>query len=62
MAKPMCEKCWFRGRYDGNPESFLGRLWRWHTNWCPGWKGYMNTLPADERRRLAEQYNLRKFL
>jgi hypothetical protein len=50
------------GAIDRNPESILGRLWRWHTNWCPGWKGYMNILPEDERKRLAEKYNLRKFL
>jgi hypothetical protein len=22
------------------PTSLLGRIWRWHTRWCPGWKAY----------------------
>jgi hypothetical protein len=61
MAMPMCETCWFRGRYDRDPKSLVGRLWRWHANWCPGWKAYMNSLPEDERKRLAGQYNLNKF-
>ena len=61
MAKPMCETCWFRGRYDRNAQSLVGRLWRWHAGWCPGWKSYMNSLPEDERKRLAEHYQLDKF-
>ncbi len=62
MAKPLCEQCAFRARYDRNPRSFLGRLWRWHANWCPGWKGYMNSLPEDERTKLAEKYDLKRYL
>ena len=34
---------------DNNPKSFLGRIWRWHTTWCPGWKAYMKSLPDEER-------------
>ena len=58
MAKPMCDKCWLRGRYERSSKSLLGRLWRWHAGWCPGWKGYFNSLPEDERQKLAELYNL----
>jgi len=58
MAKLMCEKCWFRGRYDHNPTSLLGKFWRWHAGWCPGWRGYMRSLPEDEKQRLADIYKL----
>jgi hypothetical protein len=35
----------------------LGRLWRWHTNFCPGWKAYMKSLPDEEKKALTEKYN-----
>ena len=58
---PGCASCRFRARYDKNPRSFLGRLWRWHTGWCPGWKKYMLSLPDEERRELAARYGMKKF-
>jgi hypothetical protein len=61
MAEQNCANCDFRAKYDNNPKSFLGRLWRWHINWCPGWKGYITSLPQDERARLAEKYNFTKY-
>jgi hypothetical protein len=61
MAKSSCEKCAFRAKYDNNPSSFLGRLWRWHANWCPGWSGYMKSLPKEERSRLAKKYGMTKY-
>ena len=51
-----CEQCQFRARYDRNPRSLLGRLWKWHTGWCPGWKAYLKSLPEDERRRVRQAY------
>ncbi len=42
-----CETCGLRRRAEEKPNSFLARLWRWHTGWCPGWKKY--------QRHLAEQ-------
>jgi len=27
-------------------KAILGRLWRWHTTWCPGWKAYRQLLTA----------------
>ncbi len=36
MANHNCEKCGFRAKYDRDPRSLLGRIWRWHANWCPG--------------------------
>ena len=62
MAENNCENCKFRFKYDNNPKSFLGRLWRWHINWCPGWKEYMTSLPNDEKRQLAEKYNFKKYI
>lgn len=60
MAKSNCEDCGFRARYDKNPKSILGRLWRWHINWCPGWKGYMKEVSDDQRADLISKYNLKK--
>ena len=61
MAKHNCENCNFRAKYDNSPRSFLGRLWKWHISWCPGWKRYMTSLPGDERTTLAEKYDLKKY-
>jgi len=61
MSDHNCETCGFRAKYDNNPKSILGRIWRWHANWCPGWKGYITSLPDDERIRLAEKYNMNKY-
>ncbi len=62
MHKHNCAACAFRKKYDQAPKSFLGRLWRFHINWCPGWKSYMNSLDETERKALAEKYLLQKFL
>jgi len=60
MANSKCETCAWRARYEKSPKSFLGRLWRWHAGWCPGWKAYMRSLAEDERSRLAKKYGLTK--
>jgi len=57
MAEKTCVSCPFRARHDKNPRSILGRIWRWHVNFCPGWKGYMKSLPEDEKGLLIEKYN-----
>jgi len=51
-----CESCSLRARYDGNPRSILGRMWKWHTRWCPGWKAYLRSLPDKEREDLLNRY------
>jgi hypothetical protein len=56
MGEPGCSHCSFRARYDAKPESFLGRLWRWHANFCPGWNSYMKSLPGEEKKALVEAY------
>lgn len=60
MLKHNCKQCRFRAKYDNNPQSFLGRLWRFHINFCPGWKSYMKTLPEEESVKVAENYGLQK--
>ncbi len=59
MADHNCEKCAFRKKYDNKPISFLGRLWRWHINWCPGWKKYYNGLDENKKSETAKQYGLK---
>ncbi len=60
MADHNCKTCRFRGAYDNNPKSVLGRIWRWHINWCPGWKKYMAAQEAPDQARLAEKYQLKR--
>jgi hypothetical protein len=57
MADHNCMNCSFRAKYDINPKSFLGRLWRWHIGWYPGWKAYKKFLTDSERNELIERYN-----
>jgi hypothetical protein len=51
-----CEKCKFRAKYDKNPRSLLGRIWKWHIGWCPGWKSYLKSLSAEEKEKMATLY------
>lgn len=55
-AMNRCEKCRFRAQYDKNPHSILGRIWKWHTGWCPGWKAYLKTLPDEARQEMVQRY------
>ena len=57
--KTLCARCPFRAHYDRKPRSLLGKLWRWHINWCPGWMIYMKSLPDDERETVKQQYSLK---
>lgn len=56
-----CENCYFRATYDKKPSSLLGRIWRWHAGWCPGFKKYINSLPDAQRHELAERYRMHKY-
>jgi len=56
MSNSSCATCAFRATYDADPRSILGRIWRWHANFCPGWKGYMTSLPDDEKQALIARY------
>jgi hypothetical protein len=39
-----CATCPMRQKAEANPKSFMSRLWKWHTGWCPGWKAYQKAL------------------
>ena len=62
MAEAGCANCAMRAKYDENPKSFAGRFWRWHINWCPGWKSFMKSLPEDEKTEIAKKYGMKKYL
>lgn len=55
-----CSQCTLRGKYDVKPNSFAGKFWRWHINFCPGWKGYFTSLTSDEQNEIREKYNFKK--
>jgi hypothetical protein len=61
MPELKCANCGLRARYDKNPRSLLGRFWRWHINFCPGWKGYFTSLSPEEKAALAEKYHFKKY-
>jgi hypothetical protein len=42
-----CETCPMRLKAEAKPKSFMVRLWRWHTRWCPGWKAYQEHLTQE---------------
>ena len=56
-----CETCPFRAKYDNNPKSFAGRIWRWHINFCPGWKNYFTHQDEGTKLALREKYNFKKY-
>ncbi len=56
-----CSKCSMRVKFDKNPKSFVGRFWRWHINFCPGWKAYFTSLPLDEQAELRKKYTFTKY-
>ncbi|MGL5682344.1 MAG: hypothetical protein ACRDDZ_04710 [Marinifilaceae bacterium] len=47
--KHACESCAFRKRAERKPNSILGRIWQWHTRFCPGWKAYQKSLPQQDK-------------
>jgi hypothetical protein len=51
-----CDHCAFRKKYDNAPQSFLGRLWKWHIRWCPGWKSHLRSQPEEKRAELLKRY------
>jgi hypothetical protein len=60
MAQP-CENCKLSAHHDKNPKSLMGRFWRWHINFCPGWKAYFTSLAPDRQAALREKYNFKKY-
>lgn len=58
MPHHNCPTCKLRARYDRAPKSLVGRLWRWHIRFCPGWRAYMKSLPAEERAAIERTYSI----
>lgn len=56
-----CETCPMRAKYDREPKSFAGRFWRWHINFCPGWKGFFLDQTPEKQAELRKQYNFTKY-
>lgn len=56
-----CANCPIRAKHDSKPKSLAGRFWRWHINFCPGWKSYFTSLPDDQKELLRKQYNFTKY-
>jgi len=54
-----CANCPLRAKYDTAPRSLGGRFWRFHINFCPGWKSYIKSLPDSEKLAVKSKYNLR---
>ena len=59
MKQHNCEQCPIRAKYDNAPKSLIGRFWRWHINFCPGWKKYMSSLDEENKNALKEKYELK---
>lgn len=56
-----CENCKLRANYDKNPKSLLGRIWHWHTGFCPGWKAFFTAQDEETKAVLREKYNFKKY-
>ena len=56
-----CENCKIRAHYDRKPNSPMGRFWRWHIIFCPGWRNYFTSLSPEEQQKLREKYNFTKY-
>ncbi|PZX20009.1 hypothetical protein LX69_00459 [Breznakibacter xylanolyticus] len=60
MEQHNCDTCPLRARYDRNSKSLMGRFWRWHIRFCPGWKAYFQSLDANAQQLLVNQYQLKR--
>jgi hypothetical protein len=61
MAEQQCENCKLRAKYDTKPKSILGRFWKWHITFCPGWKTYIRSQTDEKRTQLFERYGTIKY-
>ena len=56
-----CETCPMRAKYDQNPKSLVGRFWRRHINFCPGFRAYFTHQDEEIQKEIREKYNFRKY-
>lgn len=61
MTEYPCANCKLRAHYDKNPKSLGGRFWRWHINFCPGFRGYFTSLDDETKAQLREKYKFEKY-
>ena len=61
MKTYKCATCPMRAKHDAKPTSFVGRFWRWHINFCPGWKSYFNSLSDVDKEDIRQKYNFKKY-
>lgn len=61
MVKHKCECCQIKAMYDAKPTSLVGRLWKWHINFCPGWKAYFMSLSKEEKDEIRIRYSFSKY-
>lgn len=54
-----CANCKIRAQYDKNPKSLIGRLWHFHTKFCPGFKAYLKSLSDEERVEICAKYDIK---
>ena len=59
--KQNCENCKLRTHYEKNPQSILGRFWRWHINLCPGWKAYFTSQSEAKKAEIRDKYTFTKY-
>ncbi|MDR2894433.1 MAG: hypothetical protein LBU97_03105 [Alistipes sp.] len=59
MTTHNCENCPIRAKYDRKPKSLIGRFWRWHIGFCPGWKAYFASLDDGQKAALRQKYSLK---
>ena len=50
-----CANCSICQHFLKKPDTLLGRLWKWHTTWCPFWKRYEKELAEQEAQRQAAE-------
>ena len=56
MENSNCENCKLRAKYDAKPKSLLGRFWKWHIGFCPGWRSYIDSLDEERRTEMLLKY------
>ncbi len=61
MGDYKCKDCKLRAIYDEKPTSFAGHFWRWHINFCPGWKAYFTNLSSVEQEEIRQRYSFTKY-
>lgn len=54
-----CSNCSLRAKYDRNPHSLMGKFWRWHIRFCPGWKRYVSSLSPEQQESIMKRYDVK---